>query len=218
MVNQRKYPRVPTHAKVSFSDRSKASGMMMDASREGALVTLDNNSLKPINAFVSFMVDLADQSTIKIIGKVVRHTLHDSKRAMGIAFLGLNPEDQKDWADFIEANKESTDIIPIRALDTVKPEDEAIPSYTLRFRSSDRLGVFLEKSIDELIYFTTKKPYTSGQLINLKIAHPEKTDFLSILVSVVRWGPHPSNDGKNGLYCKVEGPDSELQNRIKAFA
>ncbi|MEZ4819743.1 MAG: hypothetical protein R3A45_07560 [Bdellovibrionota bacterium] len=182
---------------------------------KGALVSIESK-IKPVNAYVSFNVLLSTIDSIKIVGKVVRHTQHQGKDAMGIAILELSSKDLSNWLNFLGGIREDGEAIPIRTTDqnTLKNKN---PNFTIKFLTRAKLKQFFPSSLRDEFYFTTTRAMNPGQEINLTLLHPDNDNLLHLLIVVQRYGDHPTKKGKQGLYCKFVEPNLELKQNIQNF-
>lgn len=215
MKNLRKYKRKKTDIDVKFMDKTQSTGKMVDASREGSLVIV-SDKLKPINAFVTFTIELEQGKSIKLVGKVIRHTKIDNKDAMGVEFLELGSQDLTHWLDLLEKTPQDDQAIMVRAINQDSPQNP-YPSFTLRFQSMDKLNNFFPSPITAPFYFSTSVEIPQDDMINIVLVHPEREDIFEFVAIVIRYGPHPQKKNRKGLYCIIDDTSEEFQASLKRF-
>lgn len=140
-ADMRKHTRYKAKKPIRFSDNI-TEGVMVDASREGALIVIEGQP-KKIGSYITFSVYLdgtlppkkvttpeialnkifskqnqkltqpSNTSEVKIAAKVVRHADYKDKyKAMGLQFMDMNADHLMRWLSFLGEARKNQEILP----------------------------------------------------------------------------------------------------------
>lgn len=220
MKELRKYRRFRTDIHIVMQDRSQAKGKIVDVSREGCLIVLPTG-LKPKNSYITLKAFLTETNVngIKIVGKVVHHTKYKNQDAMGIELLELAAEDLNVWLDFLGGSLKEQEAMPLKVLK--KNQDstpsQSYPSFTLRFKNAEKLRGFFPEDIRDPVFVNTPIEKKVGQKLELTILHPDHDQILQFLVIVSKYGQHPVQTHKTGLFCLLDNTTQHMKKKIDEF-
>ncbi|MEZ4819707.1 MAG: PilZ domain-containing protein [Bdellovibrionota bacterium] len=206
VIDMRKYPRYKAKKPIRFSDKV-TDGIMVDASREGALIVIESNQFKKIGSYVTFSVyldghlppkqkttpeialnkifnkkpaELINSDRVKISAKVIRHCQYKGRNAMGLQFLDMHEDHLTRWLTFLGQTKKKQEVLPFGTSNPQKnPEQKKDPGFTIRFQDMKYVKEFLPENRQGSFY-STKKISTKNKKIRVTLVHPSQEKLLQI--------------------------------------
>ncbi|MCB1197852.1 MAG: PilZ domain-containing protein [Deltaproteobacteria bacterium] len=245
VIDMRKYPRYKAKKPIRFSDKV-TDGIMVDASREGALIVIESNQFKKIGSYVTFSVYLdghlppkqkttpeialnkifnnspaeaTNSDRVKISAKVIRHCQYKGRNAMGLQFLDMHEDHLTRWLTFLGQTKKKQEVLPFGTSNPQKnPEKKKDPGFTIRFQDMKYVKEFLPREPTGEFFIPTKKISTKNKKIRVTLVHPSQEKLLQIEGIVQTC--HDKRLGKSeldGLQCSFASITNDLIHRINNF-
>ena len=236
-TERRKYARFDTSIEVIFDDRKKTIGKLANISRSGCLIVPDLGHLRAIGSLVIFRAYTSGRpesvkraeseqqvgleisqmnEAIKVIARVVRHQNYNGQPAMSIELFGLNGDDMLKWNDFLA--KVARKKIRFSYENTASDHKTVpVPVYQIKFKSMESMRRFFPSEIDEYFFIQTPSERKPGELIKVKLIHPDQKREISLDLIVEKFGNHPEKMDWTGIIVRYENPSNDLKEKINTF-
>ncbi|MCB0271818.1 MAG: PilZ domain-containing protein [Bdellovibrionales bacterium] len=205
----RKHPRYKAKVLVRFSDK-RTDGILLDVSREGALIVSESNQQKSVGSFIVFSAFLdgalppKETSTqeialnkifkskeenekvdnpfeVKISAKVVRHAQYKGRNAMGLQFMEIDHKHLLRWLRFLGDIKEKQEVLPFGTQSiSNRKEIKKEPGFTIRFQNKEFLKEFLPHEPTGSFFIPTKRLSEKDKKVRVTLVHPTEEKLLEI--------------------------------------
>jgi len=244
---KRKHPRYDTDLEAIFYDQKRTRAKVVNASKKGCQIIIKKGANRPIGSMITFRVffdgpaqlnentmpsinvkDLLDQkgdykpgdypNAVKILGKVMRHLDYQGSPSMGIELHELDGADMIKWSNFINKLSVEQIVLPYTGQEAALPKQSSkIPTYALQFKTLDHAIRYFPRDPNKSFFIPSNILKNKGDIIHIRMVHPEDKTILKFDAVVQSYGPNPKNESVKGIFAQYQNLGPELKEEINTF-
>lgn len=171
---------------------------------------------RDVDSFVRMRVFIPpNQESFDVMARVASRVYSSNMEALGIHFIGIEPNDKTKWRTFLEHIQKLTGVAPIPERRDTHRLNSAL---MVRFGTKGRLEEFVTKNISlGGMFIATPIQKEIGEQLKLVLVHPETDEVFELLGEVTRLEGHEEDSNGLGFALKFIGLDELRQKQLYVF-